>query len=144
MFSKACEYGIRATVFIAKSETEGKNPSLKEIAKDIDSPEAFTSKILQKLVHHKVIRSIRGPKGGFAMIPEKKNTLTLAEVVDAIDGDQVYSGCALGLQTCSEEKPCPLHHKFKGVRNRLSNLLNKTTIKKLAEDLNKGDYYLKI
>ena len=49
MFSKACEYAIRSCILIATNSLESKNSNLKDISKAIDSPEAFTAKILQKL-----------------------------------------------------------------------------------------------
>ena len=65
MFSKSCEYGIRASIYIAKQSLKDRKVSQKEIAKSIDSPEAFTAKILQKLSKTNVIRSMKGPNGGF-------------------------------------------------------------------------------
>ena len=53
MLSKACEYSIRASIYIAEKSLEGNRSGLKEIAKSIDSPEAFTSKILQQLAKSK-------------------------------------------------------------------------------------------
>jgi Rrf2 family iron-sulfur cluster assembly transcriptional regulator len=49
VLSKASEYSIRATVFIALKSLEGEKVNLKEIASQIESPEAFTSKLLQML-----------------------------------------------------------------------------------------------
>ncbi|MGB0369618.1 MAG: RrF2 family transcriptional regulator, partial [Flavobacteriales bacterium] len=63
MFSKACEYGIRATLFIAQNAAESNRVSLKEISKKINSPEAFTAKILQQLARNKIIVSYKGPHG---------------------------------------------------------------------------------
>ena len=60
MFSKACEYGIKASIFIALCSYKGVRVSLKSIAKEINSPEAFTAKILQDLVRHDVINSVKG------------------------------------------------------------------------------------
>ena len=65
MFSKSCEYGIRASIYVAKQSMKERKVGQKEIAKAIDSPEAFTAKILQKLTKTNVIRSIKGPNGGF-------------------------------------------------------------------------------
>ena len=53
MFSKACEYGIRATLFIATRSLDRARVSLKEIASEIEGPEAFTAKILQQLAQNK-------------------------------------------------------------------------------------------
>lgn len=47
MFSKSCEYDLRAVIFIAQQSLLGEKPGLKTVAKEIGSPEAFTGKILQ-------------------------------------------------------------------------------------------------
>ncbi|MGN6646883.1 MAG: RrF2 family transcriptional regulator [Cytophaga sp.] len=67
MFSKACKYGIRSIIHIAAQSQAGKRSSLKEIAAQIDSPEAFTAKILQVLSRNNLIDSSKGPQGGFEM-----------------------------------------------------------------------------
>ncbi len=143
MFSKACEYGIRAAVFIASQSVQSRKVGLKEVAKEIDSPESYTSKILQKLVKSDVIISEKGPTGGFSIEYQKLNIIKLESVVVAIDGDQIFRGCGLGLKQCNANKPCPLHDKFKEVRDRLQNLLETTTVLELAEKLEYGLGFLK-
>lgn len=144
MFSKACEYGIKATIFIVSNTKEGKAVSLKDISDHVNSPSAFTSKILQKLVKEKLIKSTRGTHGGFRMQEDADQPLTVAQIVSAIDGDAIYKGCGLGLEECDERRPCPLHHGFKSVRNGLQALLETTTIEDLAKDLKKGNVFLKL
>ena len=144
MFSKACEYGIRATIYIVCKTAEGKAVSLKEIAEHIDSPSAFTSKILQKLTKHKIVKSTRGTGGGFHFPDFGERKIYLDEIVTAIDGDAIYRGCGLGLKECNEKHPCPLHDKFKSVRNELRTLLESTSIEDLAADLKKGNVFLKL
>ena len=46
MFSKTCEYGIKAVLYIASQSLENKRVKIGDIVQNIDSPEAFTSKIL--------------------------------------------------------------------------------------------------
>ena len=143
MFSKACEYGIRATLYISQESKNGKRTSLKKIAREINSPEAFTAKILQKLVQRNIIKSIKGPQGGFYMETEHNNN-TLSEIVKAIDGDSIMTGCALGLEKCSEDHPCPLHFDFAHIRGGLKNMLETTTIVDLSSRLDTGESFLKI
>ncbi|MCB0497840.1 MAG: Rrf2 family transcriptional regulator [Cyclobacteriaceae bacterium] len=143
MFSKACEYGIRAVVFIASQSVQSRKVSLKEVAKEIDSPESYTSKILQKLVKSEVILSEKGPTGGFSIDYQKLNSIKLERVVVAIDGDQIFKGCGLGLKQCNANMPCPLHDKFKEVRDKLQNLLETTTVLELAEKIEYGLGFLK-
>ncbi|TBW27989.1 Rrf2 family transcriptional regulator [Gramella sp. KN1008] len=142
MFSKACEYGIRATLFISQESQKERRASLKTIAGAIDSPEAFTAKILQKLAQENIIQSAKGPHGGFFITPDKKS-IVLADIVKAIDGDSIVNGCALGLEKCSEEHPCPLHYAFANVRGNLKEMLETTTIEELTTRLDAGLGFLK-
>jgi Rrf2 family protein len=144
MFSKACEYGIKATIFIAISSYEGRRVSPKEISKKIDSPTAFTAKILQALVKHNIVNSIKGAHGGFEIDKNKISTIKLSQIVNAIDGDKIYNGCGLGLHTCDENHPCPVHDKFKIVRTELKDMLENTNLEQLALDIKSGVAFLKI
>lgn len=143
MFSKACEYGIRSSIYIAEQSQLGRKVSLKEVAKEIESPVAYTSKILQKLSRENIIKSDKGPTGGFSIDIIELNNTKLSTIVKAIDGDDIYVGCGLGLRKCNELKPCPLHNQFKGIRNELKEMLETTTIKSLTEGLEKGLTFLR-
>lgn len=143
MFSKACEYGIRAAIYIAEKSLERHRTGLKEIAKAIDSPEAFTSKILQQLAKEKIINSEKGPNGGFMMSPKNLENLKLSHIVSAIDGNSIFKGCALGLKKCNEKQPCALHHDFKIIRDKLKDVLEGTLIKTLAIEHGEGLSYLR-
>jgi Rrf2 family protein len=144
MFSKACEYGIKASIFIAINSLEGRRVSPKEISEEINSPQAFTAKILQALVKHNVINSIKGAYGGFEIDKSNVSKIKLAQVVNAIDGNKIYSGCGLGLEKCDENHPCPVHDKFKSVRNDLKFMLENTTLEELALNIKSGESFLKV
>lgn len=143
MFSKACEYAIRAAIYIASESEKGKRASLKDIAREIDSPEAFTAKTLQKLSKSGIITSIKGAHGGFTVTPDTMDYIKVAQIVVAIDGDTVYKRCSLGLDSCSEEHPCPFHSKFKPVRQELQEIVENTSLKDLVTGLVSGDTFLK-
>lgn len=143
MFSKACEYGIRATIFIAWNTGNEKRVNLKQIAAEIGSPEAFTAKILQQLVHSNIICSTKGVSGGFSLNTDNAATLMLSTLVAAIDGDSIYRSCGLGLKSCSTKEPCPMHDRFMQVREQLREMLEKTPIDELTEDYGEGLTFLK-
>ncbi len=143
MFSKACEYGIRATIYIAKQSQLGKKVSLKEVAEAIESPIAYTSKILQLLSRNQIINSDKGPTGGFSIDVVKLEKVKLSTIVFAIDGDSIYKGCGLGLKKCNEHMPCPVHHQFKIVRDELKKMLETTTVQSLVLDFENGLTFLK-
>ena len=144
MFSKACEYGIKAVIYIATKSQQGERVGLKNISEQIDSPEAFTAKILQKLSREEIITSVKGPHGGFEINKAKAAEIKLRDVVFAIDGNDIYNGCALGFKTCDEKKPCPMHNKFKEIRSDLKEMLESTSLLDLSNDINKGISFLKI
>lgn len=141
MFSKTCQYAIRAVIFISKKSSEGFRVGIKEIASGIDSPEHFIAKILQQLGKKGLVSSAKGPNGGFFI--EEGSDCTIADIVKAIDGDSVFSGCGLGLNYCSETKPCPIHNEFKAVRDELSRVLNNAKVSLFNEDLIKSLTYIK-
>jgi Rrf2 family protein len=142
MFSKACEYAIRATIFIAQKSQHGERTGIKDISKGIDSPEHFMAKILQDLSRKGLVQSVKGPNGGFYM-SEDNLKITLAEIVTAIDGDKLFTGCGLGLKACSEKKPCPIHDEFKIIRRKIQSMLETTTVGEFNKSLESGLTVLK-
>jgi Rrf2 family iron-sulfur cluster assembly transcriptional regulator len=142
MFSKACKYAINAMIYVATLPEGQERSGLKEISKAINSPEAFTAKILQELVKVDLLHSIKGPNGGF-FLQRDTNQIFLSEIVQAIDGDIIFTGCALGMEKCSEDHPCPVHHKFKAVRDHLTGMLMTTSLKDVADRVNIGVSFLK-
>nr|WP_297789803.1 Rrf2 family transcriptional regulator [uncultured Allomuricauda sp.] len=143
MFSKACEYGIRAAVYVTLQSLEGRRVGVNEIAEEIDSPIAFTAKTLQQLTKNEIIHSVKGPNGGFEIAREDMDSAKLSMIVKAIDGDKIYTGCGLGLKECNAQKPCPLHDRFLDIRNNLRNMLESTSLFDLATGLEVGLTYLK-
>ena len=144
MFSKACEYGIKASIFIAINSYQNRRVSPKEIAEEIDSPKAFTAKILQDLVRHNIINSVKGAYGGFEIEKEKIAAIKLSHIVDAIDGDAIFNGCGLGMETCNAQHPCPVHDKFKVVRDELKHMLEHTNLEELALSIKTGESFFKV
>lgn len=142
MFSKTCEYAIRAVMFIAQKSKDGGRVGIKEIAKGIDSPEHFIAKILQDLCKRGLVQSFKGPNGGFYLDDENLK-YSLADVVKAVDGDKIFSGCGLGLKECSESQPCPIHHEFKKVRKDIYVMLEKAKLGKFNDELEKNLSFLK-
>lgn len=144
MFSKACEYGIRACVVVALNSLNGMRVSLKEISLAIDSPEAYTAKILQKLVKHRLIYSVQGVQGGFEMVTVNLKKIMLENIVEAIDGNAEFSLCVLGLKACSEVNPCPAHKKYKHIKNDFKIMIKTTSVFEMVTDLREGRAFLKI
>lgn len=137
MFSKTCEYGLKACVFIAIDSEKGHKLGIQDIAAKIGTPMYFTGKILQQLVKAKLIRSSKGPHGGF-YLPVDAKPLPVIRILEVLGCDQFFHQCALGLDNCSDRHPCPMHNDFKPLREGLYELLVRTTVQKLASDIRDG------
>ncbi len=144
IFSKACEYGIRAAIYIAQQSLNEQRASLKDISKEIDSPEAFTAKILQTLVKNKIIDSVKGAHGGFEIKVKNMPKIKLSDLVIAIDGDLKDKVCVLGLKKCSEVNPCPVHNKFKHIKKDLLEMMADSNLLEMSMSINDGLSWLKI
>ncbi len=142
MFSKACEYGIKAMIYIATESLDGRRVKIGDIAENSGSPEAFTAKVLGMLTKHNFVISQKGPNGGFEIERNFMKDLKLSQIVFAIDGDSIYNGCGLGLEECDENHPCPLHDQFHRIRFELKKMLETTSIFDLATKHKNGEIVL--
>ncbi len=142
MVSKTCEYAIRAMLFIAQKSKSNTKVSVKQIARAIDSPEPFIAKILQELSRKGLLLSAKGPTGGF-FLDKAGLKQSLADIVSAVDGDKLFTGCGLGLKSCSEKKPCPIHDEFAAVRQQIKSMLQSATVGDYNTSLDLGEKYLK-
>lgn len=142
MFSKATEYALRATIYIAKNSWDEKKISIDEIAKAIDSPKSFTAKILQSLTRDGIlVSSARGPNGGFFLTKDAKK-LPVRSVLQAMGEDDLLDKCVLGLKLCSEVQPCPMHEQYRTIKQQLIQLFVTKTIQQLADEIKVGKVYI--
>ncbi len=138
MLGKTTEYAIRSLVYIYLQNTEGKRPGFKEIAKNIDSPEGFTGKVLQIITRNGLVSSIKGRGGGF-FFDNPDNPLTLFNIIQVTEGQEFFHKCGFGLKSCDAGNPCPMHDEYSIVRDSFYKLLNKLTIQSLANKINKRE-----
>ena len=131
VFKKETEYALRALVYIQLQNTKERRPGIAEIASEIETPQSFTAKILQRLVKQGFVESLKGINGGFFFNPAKEN-LPLKKVIVSIEGDSLFSGCGFGLIHCDENNPCPLHFSYAPIREAINNLVSNETIQSLA------------
>lgn len=129
--------------FIASHSTDEKNISLNEIAGEKDIPQHFLSKILQLLVKNKLLVSMKGPNGGFRLSKPPKD-ITLIEIVEAIDGLDIFNQCGIGFRECDPDDPCPIHTDYSRIRDHVRHLFETKTLEALTEDMLNGDSLVKL
>jgi len=133
IYSRSSEYAIRAFVNLAQVP-DGKYAMVKQIAAEEEIPSHFLAKILQQLARKGLLRSSKGPTGGFSL-RVSADDIRLVDIVEALDGLGEYEKCASGLAECSDDMPCALHDSWKVLRSRIMDYLGRNTIADLAKTL---------
>jgi Rrf2 family protein len=87
--------------------------------------------VLQKLARAGLVKSYKGPKGGFylARPPER---ITLYDIVEAVGSLDNLTKCAIGLEDCKGDMLCPLHDQWQLVRQGIIDYLQRTTVTDMA------------
>ncbi len=141
MFNKETEYALRGLVYIQTQNLDSRRPGIIEIAQEIDAPQFYTAKILQRLVKLGFIDSQKGKGGGFYFDMAKPD-LSLKQLIIATEGDGLFTGCGFGLKQCDENNPCPLHEKYAGIRDALNKLVTEESVQSLAQKTKRGEEML--
>ena len=103
MISQTVEYALRAVVFLAKEAPLACTTD--QIAKATLVPKAYLSKVMQSLVRSGLVRSQRGLGGGMTLT-KPTESVSLLEVVNAVDPLQRIHSCPLGIASHGS-KLCP-------------------------------------
>ncbi|HEX2393876.1 MAG TPA: Rrf2 family transcriptional regulator [Bacteroidales bacterium] len=135
MLSNTSKYAIRAMIYLAMNAGNSQKTGIKKISSELSIPAPFLAKILQILARHKLLSSSKGPNGGFSLSRDARKIM-LFEIVTVIDGSDIFDKCLISLRTCNEENiPCPIHHKYEGIRNEIKQLFQQQDIGNLANDI---------
>lgn len=131
IFSKKCEIALQTVLYLA---TEGKNQlfNAQQISYKVKQPKEFVSKVLQTLTSSSIIGSKKGKNGGFFLAKSAKN-VRLIEIIESIDGLNVFNNCVLGFPGCSSEEPCPVHDKWGTLRDQAYKMLSEETLEELSD-----------
>lgn len=140
LLSKSCEYGLRATLYLASLESE-RYVSIRKISEDLDISFHFLTKIFQTLTQASLMQSFRGPNGGIALA-RPASEITLRDIVIAIEGPALFTECVLGLPGCGSGNPCPLHARWGMVREQLEAMFASETLADFAVKIQAHDLRL--
>ncbi len=140
MFSTKAEYGIRVMVELARSAGDEPVP-LAEIADRGGLPLAYLEHLVARLRKADLVSSRRGSRGGY-MLARPANEITMAEVVQALEGTiapiECISEAADGSIVCARESSaehvCPTKLLWTKVRFSIVSALRETTL----ADLQRG------
>jgi Rrf2 family protein len=126
----AVALATRAALFLALQPPDRLAP-IREIARSLGLPKPYLAKVIQQLTAAGLVVAQRGPGGGLRLARPSR-AISLWDVVRAVEGPADTQICALGLQACGDEHPCPLHARWSRLRAQMHRLLSRTTLQALA------------
>jgi Rrf2 family protein len=141
ILSRPAHYSIQASLYIASRAKGRPFVPVKEISAQLGISFYFLAKIIQALVKAGIFSSYKGPHGGVSLA-KPAGEITLMDLVSAIEGEDCFDDCLLGLPGCGEEKPCPLHDSWDSIRGTLKAMFRTTTLADLAARLEREDLRL--
>ncbi|ADC88930.1 transcriptional regulator, BadM/Rrf2 family [Thermocrinis albus DSM 14484] len=131
IYSESVKYALLALAYMALNRD--RLVKSEEVSQVQNIPRPFLSKIFHKLVRERILKSYKGPTGGFtfAIPPEE---ITILDVIKALDEDYKLDYCALRPGRCEEwqTSPCNVHDKWVALREHVLEYLTTTTIAELA------------
>jgi Rrf2 family protein len=130
--SKKVEYGLIAVKHMAVIG-ESTPCSAKEISDKYKIPYDLLSKILQKLKKENILTSLQGTHGGY-ILSQKPETLSLAAIFNAIEGDTYILDCGQhdDPDSCSIYETCILSSPLKKIQREINSYFNSTKLSQIV------------
>ena len=135
VFSKSFSYSVRGILFLAIKQEGKKYIQAEEIANALGIPRHFMGKILKGLAKEGILKSNKGPSGGFAL-HEHTLSVPLLRLVLVTKGLPDLNKCALQMKECNKSNPCAIHDRVSAIRNEMIQMLSGV---KAADLLSKGE-----
>jgi len=104
--SRKIDYGLRAMIYLASISHEVVVP-FREIARQMMVPEDFLAKILKTLVDQRLVKSTRGPHGGYALA-KPASDISFLDVIEAVEGPIAINVCLDGDDPCGKAEACTM------------------------------------
>ncbi|MFQ5883297.1 MAG: RrF2 family transcriptional regulator [Candidatus Methylomirabilales bacterium] len=130
--SRESEYGLRALVYLAQ-QPPATILTLNQIAEARDLPVGFLAKTFQKLVRHGLLQSFRGRQRGYCLAREASD-IRLREVLEAIEGPDLFDRCLFWGHHCGRRNPCLLHAAWVKMMPHVTAFFEATTLASLAQN----------
>ncbi|CAM1354653.1 RrF2 family transcriptional regulator [Tenacibaculum insulae] len=134
MLSNACKYAIRSVLYLSVNFTDNTKVGVKKIAEELKVPQPFLSKLLQQLTKNDLVSSSKGPAGGF-YLNEKNLKNTVWDIIKCIDGTTKFDNCFMGLSSCNDLNPCPVHFTVAPFKQKLMIDFKDKSIQQFSEDI---------
>lgn len=125
--SRKVDYALRAVIHLANEEASDRACSVAEIASRERIPRQFLEKIVQELIHKGLVRSRRGPHGGY-VLGRSAEQVTFRDVIEAVEGPISLNACVGDHPDCFLSGACGMERIWAEGQRRVLDLFEKTTI----------------
>ena len=143
MLSNTSKYAIRALIYLELYSSPEDKKGIKIIASELDIPSPFLGKILQVLVKHQLLGSTKGPHGGF-YLNRPAIDIPVMEIIELVDGNEVFDMCVIRTSPCDPERPCSMHHRLGPIRSDMKRIFSTETIADLVSEFREGKERIRI
>jgi Rrf2 family iron-sulfur cluster assembly transcriptional regulator len=128
--SRESEDGLAGVLYLAR-QPAGTILQVGAVAEGCGLARPFLAKIFVRLARGGVLRSFRGRERGYAL-SRPPGEINVKEVVQAIEGPEIFQRCIFWSNACSDTNPCVLHPVWRTARPLVAELLARTTLADLA------------
>jgi len=125
--SRKVDYALRAVIHLADAEAAERICSVGEISSKERIPRQFLEKIVQELIHKGLVRSRRGPRGGY-VLARPADKVTFRDVIEAVEGPIALNNCTGDHADCSLIGACGMERIWREGQRRVMDLFESTTI----------------
>jgi Rrf2 family protein len=125
--SRKIDYALRAVIHLASEDDGDRACSVSEIATRERIPRQFLVKIIQELIHEGLVRSRRGPRGGYVLARPAKD-VTFRQVIEAVEGPISLNACTGEHADCFLLGLCGMERVWREGQRRVMELFENTTI----------------
>ena len=128
--SRKIDYGLRAMIYLASISAEAVVP-FREVARQMGIPEDFLAKILKTLVDHGLVKSARGPHGGYALA-RAASDISFLEMIEAVEGPIAINVCLDGDDPCKKSEFCTMVDVWRTGQEKMLEVYRETKLASLA------------
>jgi Rrf2 family protein len=129
LITRETDYAIRTVLYLARDRDRTANVT--EVAHAMQIPKSFLAKVLQRLVRHHILTSMRGVGGGFRLA-KKPSEISLLDIMEAVQGSAAINVCAIDSKQCRLSATCSVHPVWVDIRQDMEKRLRRQTMDKLA------------
>lgn len=134
--NKETEYALGGLASLA-THPEGTVMPAADLADAVGTSTGFMSKIMQRLGVAKIVRGHRGNPRGYSLAKPAER-ISVRDIVESLEGDNIFERCIFWSEPCSELNSCPLHDLWKRVRPQVRSRLSELSVRDLARKKRKS------